>query len=316
LSYTPTQNITISYDAANHMHGEVLTYNSGTGVLTVDVNHHTGSGTYTSWVVNVGGVTPATSVAWGAITGTLSSQTDLQTALDARVATAGDTMDNNALLSFNDTTTNSNVGINGNGIVTTLAPSPSEYSQLTYNGLLLTNGADTLSLSPTAITFPDASVQTTAAVTFTGGTLSSIVAVSSSGGTASLGTDSGGSISVTDMSATTTTKVTYSGITFSDSSTQTTAAVAGANLGDAFTIGKVQDVSISSGYWVITFAPVNSQLMASGLSVSLSDGSSSESITSFSTSSTWTYTTTTLTSSDYIWITFAGQRSQFAISYP
>jgi hypothetical protein len=88
LSYTPTQNITISYNAANHMHGEVLTYNSGTGVLTVDVNHHTGSGTYSAWVVNVGGVTPATSVAWGAITGTLSSQTDLQSALDAKLSTA------------------------------------------------------------------------------------------------------------------------------------------------------------------------------------------------------------------------------------
>jgi hypothetical protein len=86
LSYTPTQNITISYNAANHMHGEVLTYNSGTGVLTVDINHHTGSGTYTAWVVNVGGVTPATSVAWGTITGTLSSQTDLQNALDLKLA--------------------------------------------------------------------------------------------------------------------------------------------------------------------------------------------------------------------------------------
>jgi hypothetical protein len=37
-------------------------------------------------VVNVGGVTPATSVAWGAITGTLSAQTDLQSALDAKLA--------------------------------------------------------------------------------------------------------------------------------------------------------------------------------------------------------------------------------------
>jgi hypothetical protein len=268
LSYTPTQNITISYDAANHMHGEVLTYNSGTGVLTVDVNHHTGSGTYTSWVVNVGGVTPATSVAWGAITGTLSSQTDLQTALDARVATAGDTMDNNALLSFNDTTTNSNVGINGNGIVTTLAPSPSEYSQLTYNGLLLTNGADTLSLSPTAITFPDASVQTTAAVTFTGGTLSSIVAVGGSGGTASLGTDSGGSISVTDLSATTITKVTYSGITFSDSTTQTTAAVAPPSA-DVLTANAIASnvnfITGSTGTWVGNGLPSIASLVGWGI---------------------------------------------------
>jgi hypothetical protein len=93
LSYTPTQSITISYDASNHMHGEVLTYNSGTGVLTVDINHNTGSGTYASWVVNVGGVVPATSVAWGGITGTLGNQTDLATALNAKleVTTAAST---------------------------------------------------------------------------------------------------------------------------------------------------------------------------------------------------------------------------------
>ena len=93
LSYTPTQNITISYDASHHMHGEVLTYNSGTGEMTVDVNHHTGSGTYSAWVVNVGGVTPVTSTAWGAITGTLSDQTDLQTALDAKLAKASNLSD-------------------------------------------------------------------------------------------------------------------------------------------------------------------------------------------------------------------------------
>jgi hypothetical protein len=91
LSYTPTQNVTISYDASNHMHGEVLTYNTGTGAMTVDVNHHTGSGTYAVWVVNVGGVTPVTSTAWGTITGTLSAQTDLQTALDAKAALASPT---------------------------------------------------------------------------------------------------------------------------------------------------------------------------------------------------------------------------------
>ena len=93
LSYTPTQSITISYDASNHMHGEVLTYNSGTGVLTVDINHHTGSGTYAAWVVNVGGVVPATSVAWGGITGVLGNQADLASALSAKleVTTAAST---------------------------------------------------------------------------------------------------------------------------------------------------------------------------------------------------------------------------------
>jgi hypothetical protein len=69
----------------------VLTYNSGTGAMTVDVNHHTGSGTYSAWVINVGGVTPQTSVAWGGITGTLSSQTDLQSALNAKANLSGAT---------------------------------------------------------------------------------------------------------------------------------------------------------------------------------------------------------------------------------
>jgi hypothetical protein len=59
LSYTPTQSVTISFDVSNHMHGEVLTYDSGTGVMTVDVNGHTGSGTYAVWTVNVGGVVGA-----------------------------------------------------------------------------------------------------------------------------------------------------------------------------------------------------------------------------------------------------------------
>jgi hypothetical protein len=73
------------------MHGEVLTYNSGTGVLTVDINHHTGSGTYTSWVVNVGGVTPATSVDFSDITGAVSGNANLQTALDLKANLASPT---------------------------------------------------------------------------------------------------------------------------------------------------------------------------------------------------------------------------------
>ena len=85
LAYTPTQYITISYDATNHMHGEVTTYDSGTGVLVVDISNHTGTGTYTSWVINVGGVAPETVVAWGDIIGTLGNQSDLSTALNAKL---------------------------------------------------------------------------------------------------------------------------------------------------------------------------------------------------------------------------------------
>jgi hypothetical protein len=106
LSYTPTQNITISYDAANHMHGEVLTYNSGTGVLTVDVNHHTGSGTYASWVVNVGGVTPATSVAFSDITGAVSGNVNLQAALDLKANLASPSLTGTPLSTTASVSTN------------------------------------------------------------------------------------------------------------------------------------------------------------------------------------------------------------------
>ena len=56
LAYTPTQDVTIVFNASNHMHASVTSYNSATGSLVVDVNSHTGSGTYAVWTVNVGGI--------------------------------------------------------------------------------------------------------------------------------------------------------------------------------------------------------------------------------------------------------------------
>ena len=41
------------------MHGTVLNYDSTTGVMTWDSNTHSGSGTYSNWEVNVGGVAGA-----------------------------------------------------------------------------------------------------------------------------------------------------------------------------------------------------------------------------------------------------------------
>ena len=59
LSYSTQQDITVSYNASNHMHGTVVSYNPSTGVMVFDANQHTGSGTYSSWEVNVGGVNGA-----------------------------------------------------------------------------------------------------------------------------------------------------------------------------------------------------------------------------------------------------------------
>jgi len=56
LSYSRQQDITVSYSNAIHMHGTVLTYDSATGVMTFDSNTHSGSGTFSNWEVNVGGV--------------------------------------------------------------------------------------------------------------------------------------------------------------------------------------------------------------------------------------------------------------------
>jgi hypothetical protein len=55
LSYIPLQEILIVHNPANHMHGEVTSYNPATGALVVDIKNHTGSGTYTSWALNLDG---------------------------------------------------------------------------------------------------------------------------------------------------------------------------------------------------------------------------------------------------------------------
>ena len=55
LAYTSQQNVVISYDAGNHMHGTIVSYVASTGVITVDVKSHTGSGGYQSWTINLEG---------------------------------------------------------------------------------------------------------------------------------------------------------------------------------------------------------------------------------------------------------------------
>jgi hypothetical protein len=85
LSYSPQQDIVISYDGTTHMHAVVISYNSSTGAMVADVQQHTGSGTHASWTVNVGGTVPVQSVAWGDITGTLGSQSDLAGALNDKL---------------------------------------------------------------------------------------------------------------------------------------------------------------------------------------------------------------------------------------
>ena len=85
LSYSPQQDIVIAFDGTAHMHAVVTSYDSGTGAMVADVQTHTGNGTHSSWTVNVGGITPQQSVAWGDITGTLGDQADLSSALNDKL---------------------------------------------------------------------------------------------------------------------------------------------------------------------------------------------------------------------------------------
>jgi hypothetical protein len=118
-------------------------------------------GTELKWATPAGGGT------WGSITGTLSSQTDLNTALNARVSTAGDTMDNNALLEFNDTVNLSHLGINGNGVtVEGVAGLAGLSANLNMDKLSITDGTDTAEFGLSGIEFADGTTQTTA---YTGG---------------------------------------------------------------------------------------------------------------------------------------------------
>jgi len=53
LFYSVGQNVIIDYDSVNFMTGTVQSYYSGNGALTVDVTSTNGSGTYSSWDVNL-----------------------------------------------------------------------------------------------------------------------------------------------------------------------------------------------------------------------------------------------------------------------
>ena len=86
LSYIPLQEILVVYDAANHMHGAVTSYNSATGALVVDIKNHTGSGTYTSWVLNLDG-TPVDALSGSGTINEIAYFTGAQTLSSLAVAT-------------------------------------------------------------------------------------------------------------------------------------------------------------------------------------------------------------------------------------
>lgn len=158
LSYSSQQDIVISYDATHHMHAQVLTYNSGTGVMTVDVLSHTGTGTFAAWTVNVGGTTPLQSVYWGEILGTLGDQSDLATALNAKLETSGGALTGSVTNA--DATYDSEFA--GWGLGVQQSSDHTKGTTVEFNGLDTYDGASHMQVTPTGLTFPDSSTQTVA----------------------------------------------------------------------------------------------------------------------------------------------------------
>jgi len=120
--------------------GQVLKYDSAQGL----------------WVngTDVGGV------AWGGITGTLSSQTDLANALNAKLELSGGVLTVNSTIEASTATQLAVFG--GSGLNVELSANPSENSVLNYGGLQVQNFSGTMAVTPSGLTFPNASTQTVA----------------------------------------------------------------------------------------------------------------------------------------------------------
>jgi hypothetical protein len=99
-------------------------------------------------VVNVGGVTPATSVAWGAITGTLSTQTDLQSALDLKSNLASPTFTGTPTLPTGSIGVTQSPGNNTTALATTAFVTAAVPAFATLTDVIGTPSSTTLALNP------------------------------------------------------------------------------------------------------------------------------------------------------------------------
>jgi hypothetical protein len=122
LAYSAQQNITVYHNAGNFMSGTVVSYNSATGDLVFDSDHHTGTGTFSSWTVNVGGAGGVLTFATTAQAQAGTSTTTVispATLLDAKYFQGGVTM--NTIL-WSTATSGAGAGANqqnGNGRLNT-----------------------------------------------------------------------------------------------------------------------------------------------------------------------------------------------------
>jgi hypothetical protein len=101
---------------------------------------------------------PQAGVIWGTITGTLSDQTDLQSALDSKLSLSGGAMTGNITAS----SPYSNSYLSADFLSIQHPTISGYYSEHNVNGFIAQNEYGRISISGNSITFPDNSVQATA----------------------------------------------------------------------------------------------------------------------------------------------------------
>jgi hypothetical protein len=196
LAYTVAQSIIIAYDANNHNEAEVTSYNSITGVINFVTFTLTGSGTYSSWFVNID----------GASGGDGSSGSSGTSGTSATAGTSGTTGTSGSSGTSGTTGTSGSSGTSGtsatNGTGGTSGTSGSSATSGT-SGSSATSG--TTGTSGTSATSGTSGTSATSGTTGTSGT---------SGGTGTGGTSgTSGSSATSGTSGTSGTSVAVSGST-------------------------------------------------------------------------------------------------------
>jgi hypothetical protein len=151
LSYTATQDITIVYDANNHMHGRVTSYSGTTLVVDIVQHSQTSPGPYTQWTINVGGLTDTAGALLSAnnlsdVASTSTSLTNLGGVPTSRTISAG-----TGLTGGGDLTANRTLSLNNTTVVAGNYGSPSQVASFIVDaqGRLTTVVSQTI--TPSAI---------------------------------------------------------------------------------------------------------------------------------------------------------------------
>jgi hypothetical protein len=149
LSADHTQGTMVNFDGLHTYDGPNSVYVKPTGITFPDATMQTTAYTGTS------------PTAWGSITGTLSTQTDLQNALDAKLSLAGGAMTG----SITSSTVTYDTEMAGDLFGVQLSADHTKGTTVEFDGLDTYDGANHMLVAPTGLTFPDATTQTTAGLT-------------------------------------------------------------------------------------------------------------------------------------------------------